>query len=212
MIILLSNHKGGVGKSTLTFNLAVAYRHMGKSVAILEADPSVRTASRWGSDRDEAGLPHILTVRRLGRLQETLKEMDQHYDIVLVDSAGKDSEEMRSAMTVADITVVPTASTQADFDALWDFKGVLDKAQSVNEKLVVLGVLTKMRTHHLSNDVQEGREGATGVLELADTVVYNRTAYTRTLPLGRGVVEFSDPKAKAEVELLANEILTKGTK
>ena len=49
MIVAVGNQKGGVGKSTLTMNLAVSYQNQGLDVIVVEADPSVRTVSQWGA-------------------------------------------------------------------------------------------------------------------------------------------------------------------
>ena len=37
--ITLFNHKGGVGKTTLTTNIAFALAEMGKSVLLVDSDP-----------------------------------------------------------------------------------------------------------------------------------------------------------------------------
>jgi hypothetical protein len=42
-VICFANNKGGVGKTTLTVNLADAFAHMGKSVLIIDADPQCNT-------------------------------------------------------------------------------------------------------------------------------------------------------------------------
>ena len=43
--IALFNHKGGVGKSTLTINIANALAKMGKTVLLVDADPQCNLTS-----------------------------------------------------------------------------------------------------------------------------------------------------------------------
>ncbi|MFW0120231.1 AAA family ATPase [Rothia sp. P5764] len=215
MILLIGNHKGGVGKSTLTVNLATTFQQQGMSVTIVEADPSIHTASRWADDREEFGYEAIMTLRKEGRLSQTLCELDKSYDVVLVDTAGKDSKELRSAMTVADLVLVPSRPAQADLDATVDLMQIIDMVQDLNPKLIPFIVISQASTHVMSSEAQEAKEylsQATPQAKLADVVIYSRKAYQVALAEGKAVTEGTDSKAKAEIQLLAQEVLelTKG--
>ena len=211
MILLIGNHKGGVGKSTLTVNLATALQQQGKSITIVEADPSIRTASRWADDRDELGHGSIMTLRKEGRLGATLRELNESYDVVLVDTAGKDSKELRSAMVVADLMLIPTRPAQADLDATVDLMQMVDEAQDMNPSLIPFIVISQASTHVMSSEAQESMEylaQAAPQATLADVVVHHRKAYQAALAEGKAVTEGTDSKAKAEIQLLTQEILT----
>lgn len=211
MILLIGNHKGGVGKSTLTINLAVHFQQTGLKVTIVEADPSIKTSSRWADDREELKEHSITTVRKDGRLAGTLKDLATSNDVVLVDTAGKDSKELRSAMTVADLLLIPARPAQADLDATADLVDMIDAALDLNPDLQVLAVLSQASTHPMSNDVTEAQAYLREVapeISLSDTVIYQRKAYQVALSSGLSVVETTDRKAKAEIQLLAQELLT----
>ncbi|MBF0808472.1 chromosome partitioning protein [Rothia nasimurium] len=210
MIILIAHHKGGVGKSTLAINLASNFQHLKKKVQILEADSSIHTTSRWADDREDSGLEPIITIRKEGRLSATLKDLDTHNDIVIVDTAGKDSPESRSAMISADILIVPTGTSQADLDATLDLATTIETARDYNEDLKALLALTRASTHALSNEVEEARDylkDFPAEATLADVVIHHRKAYQSTLSEGRSVIEGNDAKAKAEIQILTQEVL-----
>ena len=55
-IIAVGGRKGGVGKSTIVGNLAAEFARMGRSVAVLDADPQHSLAT-WAEQ--EIGRAHV---------------------------------------------------------------------------------------------------------------------------------------------------------
>lgn len=211
MIIVVGNIKGGTSKSTLAVNLAVEYRRQGSKVIILETDPTVSTASQWAADRENTDQPGITTVRKTGRLGNTIDDLAAAYDAVIIDTAGKDSTELRSAAHRADLLLVPTSTSVADLDATRIFLSWMDEARDMNSKLQMLVVISKAPTWWHSNHVEIASEALAEIPEdiefaLADTVIYHRNIYAQALSEGLSVIESDNPKAKAEIQLLAQEI------
>lgn len=211
MIIVVGNHKGGTSKSTLAVNLAVEYQHKGRKVIILETDPTVSTASQWAADRENTTREPITTVRKTGRLGSTIDDLAAAYDIVIIDTAGKDSTELRSAAHRADLLLVPTSTTVADLDATRIFLSWMDEARDMNPALKMLVVISKAPTWWHSNHVQTATAALAEIpkeieFDLADTVIHHRNVYAQALSEGLSVVESDNPKAKAEIQLLTQEI------
>lgn len=207
MIIVVGNQKGGVGKSTLTVNLAVAWQQAGKSVVIVEADPSVFTVSTWADDREEANLPPILTVKKTGKLKEALRNLDQQYEVVLVDLPGKDSPEMRSALLAADLFLIPSQPTQADIDATINLEPIVEAVGEYNEEMKTAVVINRLTTHARSTELAEATEALGQAFEtIFPQAVYDRKAFRSSLSEGKSVVEGTDEKAAAEIHNLARNI------
>ncbi|WP_242601029.1 division plane positioning ATPase MipZ, partial [Rothia aeria] len=203
--------KGGTSKSTLAVNLAVEYHRQGSKVIILETDPTVSTASQWAADRENSDQPGITTVRKTGRLGNTIDDLAAAYDAVIIDTAGKDSTELRSAAHRADLLLVPTSTSVADLDTTRIFLSWMDEARDMNPKLQMLVVISKAPTWWHSNHVEIASEALAEIPEdiefsLADTVIYHRNIYAQALSEGLSVIESDNPKAKAEIQLLAQEI------
>lgn len=207
MIIVVGNQKGGVGKSTLTVNLAVAWQQSGKSVVIVEADPSVFTVSTWADDREEASLPPILTVKKTGKLKEALRNLDQQYEVVLVDLPGKDSPEMRSALLAADLFLIPSQPTQADIDATINLAPIVEAVGEYNEDMKTAVVINRLTTHARSTELAEATEALGQAFEtILPDAVHDRKAFRSSLSEGKSVLEGADQKAAMEIQKLAHNI------
>lgn len=211
MIILIAHQKGGVGKSTLAVNLAVEAQARGADVLIAEADPTIHTARLWAKTRGAAGGTQITSAKLEGNIHADLLDLSRRYDYVVVDVAGKDSRELRTAMTAADVLVAPMQPSQPDMDAAYVLVQTIRAARDLNPRLAVMAVLNRVPTNNFSN---EGNESAQYLedypeLPLAETRIYERKAYRTAMEKGLGVVEMKDGKAKAEIQLLLNEITTK---
>jgi virC1 protein len=212
MIITIGSHKGGTGKSTLTTNLAAAYQAVGNRVVVIEADPSVSTTSTWAARREEHDeLTPVTVLRKTGRLASTLRDLQQAFDVIIVDTAGKDSVELRSASLVSDVLLTPTNADVADLDSTSEFITRMDEARDSNENLKILVVISRAPTHAKSRF----RDVAIAALcknteefALADTVVFNRRIYPDALKAGLSVLEASarTSQAREEIQNLAQEI------
>lgn len=207
MIVVLGNQKGGVGKSTLTINLAVAWQQEGLSVVVIEADPTIHTSSRWAEDREAEGHSSIPVLRKAGQLKKTLLDLSHNYDVVLVDSAGKDSPELRSALLAADVLLIPVPMSQTDVDAVVDMqRDVIDVASEYNPKLTSVVVLSRITTHPWSTEAEDARAFLGERIEVLPTVIYDRKAYRKGLNEGLSVMELSDSKASWEIKNLAQRV------
>lgn len=202
-IITVAQQKGGSGKTTLTVNLAIALRRKGFTVAVLDTDPQ-GSLGRWFLERleavgEDAGL-EFSTSSAWGASYESEK-LKRRFDVVLIDTPPKIESDLRPALRVADLVLVPVASSQVD---LWATEGVLDLAD--REKRRVLIVLNRTRPNtRLGAEVAAGA-GALGV-EVAGAQLANRVAYAESLGRGSAVAEGPASPGRDEITALAEEII-----
>lgn len=208
MILLIGSQKGGVGKSTVAVNLAVEYARQGRDVCLVDADAQ-RSAARWHADREEQGhQPAVACVEKLGSIHQTLTDLASRYDIVIVDVAGKDSREMRTGMTAADTLVVVVRPSQLDLDTLGHMSEVIEQAMDINPALEVRGLIAQAPSNPAISERTDAREYLADypTIKPLETVLYERKAYRDVVGEGLGVVEWTNPKAKAEIQELAAEV------
>jgi len=207
MIVLVGAEKGGVGKSTIASNLAVHLAHHAIDVVLVDTDGQA-TCARFIERRDEAGiLPTVPCVQRTGDVATTLRDLSRRYQVIVVDAGGRDSREMRSAMAVANLLLVPTRASQADLETLPKVNELIGLARGLNPELKASAVLSMAPSNPQIREVEDARESLSQFerLELADTVIRDRKVYRDALLAGRGVVELENGQARAEIQLLAQE-------
>lgn len=209
MIILIGSQKGGCGKSTTTASLCAELAVQGKDVVLVDADRQ-STAANWAMDRqNNADLPVVHCVQKYDNIRQTLLDLNNRYEFVVVDAAGRDSRELRTGMTAAHLLVVPFRPSQPDLDTLPYMQDLVTQAQDLNPSLKVFGLLTMAPTNPSVHEEAEARECFQDypVLQPLQTMVYDRKVYRDSMSLGMGVTEMGNPKAKHEIQALLKELI-----
>ena len=157
MIILIGSQKGGAGKSTLAVNLAAKFAQNGADVVLVDADRQA-TAANWCADRADTNAPTVHCIQKYDDVRATLRDLANRYEVVVVDAAGRDSKELRTAMLAANVLIVPVRPSQPDLDTLGTMSEIIDQASDFNESLKVYGLLTMCPTNANAKEGSEAQE------------------------------------------------------
>lgn len=200
-VITVAQQKGGSGKTTLAANLAVGFLRRGLRVAVVDTDPQ-GSLGRWFMTRlerlEEPDL-EFATSSAWGITYETRKLADAH-DIVIVDTPPKADSDLRPALRVADLVLVPVSMSHVD---LWATEGVLDLARREDKEALVVMNRSRARTR-LAADVAASAEKLAARLAVAQLA--NRVIYAEALGEGRGAAEGAKSPAREEVDALTAEV------
>lgn len=208
MILLIGSQKGGCGKSTLAVNICAYLVKEGRDVILVDADRQC-TAANWAMDRGSNDqLPSVHCVQKYESIRETLLDLNNRYELVIVDAAGRDSRELRTGMTAAHKLLVPFRPSQPDLDTLAHLQEVIIQAKDLNPNLETLGVITMAPTNPVVNEASEAQAYLEDYPEirLTDTIIRDRKVYRDAMSEGMGVVEMNNPKAIDEIQSLMTEV------
>lgn len=208
MILLLGGEKGGTGKSTVAVNLAVCLANEGVDVIVLDTDPQM-TASRFVDRRNAIeGAPKVHCAEKHENVYDTVRDLANRYDQVIVDAGGRDSEELRTALVAADVVYCPLKASQPDIETSVHMNQLVKLARGMNPRLKAKLIISMGPTNPVIHEAAD----ATAILQdlpefsLSSVVLGDRKVYRDAMTEGKGVIEMSNDKAKAEIEALAQEI------
>ncbi|WGW04084.1 ParA family partition ATPase [Tropicibacter oceani] len=202
-VITVAQQKGGSGKTTLAVNIGVGLRALGKRVAFVDLDPQ-GSLGRWFMTRAEAR-PDLIegldfSTSSAWGISYEVRKLGADFDFVIVDTPPKADSDLRPALRVADLVVVPVSVSHVD---LWATEGVLDLANRENRDTLLVMNRTRNGTR-LGADVAQA--AARMEARVADAALANRVVYAESLGLGLGAVEMPRGPARDEVAALTAEV------
>ncbi len=208
MITAIASLKGGTGKSTVNFNLAVWLATDGYDVKVFDLDPQLTITDVVDIRREEGYLPDLdlsHDIKELNKQALTGKE-------VLVDVGTSDMRAMNRVLKVADRIVVPVPPSQADVWSTQRFISMIRDVRQGKDMPEIFAFINRADTNRFVRETIE-TEAALQMLpgiELLQTRVYQRMAYRRSFSEGLAAFEMSpSSKSASEIYRLANELFQK---
>jgi chromosome partitioning protein len=209
MIISVTNLKGGVGKTTLTTNLAVAFMLREYKVCIVDTDLGQKSSMEWSGNREE-NLPR-LPVFGIGikQLNKEVEALEKDYDIVFIDGSPQLSELADRTILTSDIVLIPVLPGIYDFRAFENFLARYEQVKGLKEtqgaEIKAFVILNRyLEKSNVSKEIKEALSEYN--IKIMDSKLASRVAYIDTATQGIGVMEYKDPKAKIEIAQLADEL------
>lgn len=188
-IITLMHQKGGVGKSTLTFNLANNLKENTK-VCILDVD--YQGSLYQMKDISDIDIFHISEL-------DSIKNLN--YDIVFIDTPPYIFEGLEDIINLSDTLVIPTKAGIFDLLAIKSTIGII-KQLKAEDKAHILFNMVKPNTT-LTDEIKSQIDNYNIPVfktMISDLVIYSRSS------LSNGVGE--NKTAQKQLDDLTKEILT----
>ena len=190
-IILITHQKGGVGKSTLTFNLAQNIAANSR-VAVLDFDLQGSLSQ----------LEELVTDFKIIPYQDKLESISElQYDFIFIDTPPYLSNHLAKLISISDLIIVPTKAGILDLLAIKSTLAIIEQEKRTMDTLVVFNMIKPNTT--LTLDILIGLEEYN--VKIATTYISDLVAFTRSVLL-KGVS--NDKNAQKQIDQLTEEILT----
>ncbi|MDN3607192.1 ParA family protein [Kaistella yonginensis] len=188
-IILITHQKGGVGKSTITYNLAVNLKDNAK-VCILDMDTQ-------GS---------LMNINQLSKVPifpaEKLNDLkNSDYDFIFIDTPPYLNSRIEELCIIANVIIIPTKAGVLDLLAIKSTIDIVVKAKAENRALIVFNMVKPNTT--LTAEIKDQLKDYD--IKVSKNMLSDLVAFSRSV-LVNGVEEHRN--AQKQIDNLTKEILT----
>jgi len=211
MIIVIGGIKGGTGKTTIATNLAVINAATARKTLLIDTDDQ-QTSLGWSEQRSalqDFAETKLVTIFLSGsNIHKQIIQLAKDFDDIIIDVGGRESVSQRSALTIADVFVLPFQPSSFDLWTISVLMLMLEELIMINPKLKKLYVINRALTNNKDNQEAFELLGETGLLDAVPIFLGNRISYRSAASKGLGVVEHKprDPKAIIEMTTLHTHI------
>jgi len=205
MILVVGNVKGGVGKTTLAVNLAIALSRKKHDVLLIDGDEQ-GTALTFTELRTTAqGQPGYTAVALHGsNIRTQVRQLASKYTDVVIDVGGRDTGSLRAALTVADVVLIPVKPRSFDLWGVDQTADLVKEAREINNRLRAITVLNEADPQGKDNQAAADALSEVQGIELAPLQIVRRKAFPNAAAAGLSVLEYDDAKASDEFHQLYN--------
>ena len=206
MLTLFANFKGGTGKSTVVFNMAMWRMAQGQKVTVCDLDPQ-RTVSDVADIREEDRIDPALTV--VHKLPEKGKARGDW----LIDVGTSNMKAVGDAIRACTQIVIPVTPSQADIWATQRFLEIIKEERGNGKMPKIKAFINRADTHLYARENAETLEALQSLpkIDALEAMMMQRLAFRRSFSEGLAVFEMEPSgKAAAELDALATAIYGAG--
>ena len=188
-IILTTHQKGGVGKSTITYNLAENLKSSA-NVCIVDMD-------------SQGSLLHLSELSKVPIFPtaDLKKIIKSDYDFIFIDTPPYLNDSISELCQIASVIIIPTKASVLDLLAIKSTIDIVKEAKSEKKAVIVFNMVkpNTTLTEEIKSQLKEYN------IRVSKNMLSDLVAFSRSVVLG-GVEDSNN--AQKQIDNLTKEILT----
>jgi len=204
MILTVGNTKGGVGKSTIALNIAIARALSGKDVLLIDGDEQNTAITFTELRASQLGKTDYTAVSlHGGAIRTQVRQLSPKYDDIVIDVGGRDTGSLRAALTVTETLLIPVPPRSFEVWEIDKVAALVREAREINPTMKALSFLNTADAQGSDNKDSAEALRESDDIEFLEISIGRRKAFPNAAAAGRSVVEYAPKDLKAVDELNA---------
>ncbi|MXN76509.1 AAA family ATPase [Burkholderia sp. 4701] len=210
-IVLVTNQKGGSGKTTSAVNLASGLHERGETVCLVDADPQNSVVSWFAAGEGQIPFSYANFAGAGKGIQNEIRKLVDKYTYIVIDGRPQLGIDIALLLIISDLVVLPLKPSVMDFHATEPLIREIEKAQTLNEQLkFTLMINQLMGAQRLLARACESAIRERGYPLMKTRIAY-RECYPQAYAFGNTVFDNKDrafKQAATEVRELTDEVIS----
>tara|TARA_Y100000592_G_scaffold49713_1_gene78748 strand:+ start:19135 stop:19767 length:633 start_codon:yes stop_codon:yes gene_type:complete len=199
-IISIIGQKGGIGKTTIAWNLFITLLSQGYKVKLVDCDNNQFSTYEIAQIRKNKLGGDLVDVECMpaNEARYVLRECDKSYDVIIFECGGRIDDELKMAISYGDKIIMPLKPSILEIQTIKNVEKVIDRIPNFNADCKILPNMVS--THHLNNDLDQMKNLNPRYFKFMKSFISHRSIYSSSLTFGRSIFEMSPLDNKANNE------------
>ena len=209
-IISIVGQKGGIGKTTIAWNLFIALKNDGLQVKLIDCDDNQFSSFEIAKIRqivkNDDYIKDVINTPASNAIKFINDAEKNNHDVIILECGGRIDKELKMAISYANQVIMPLKPSLLEIKTIDNVEKVIDKIPNFDADCRILANMTP--THHFNNDVEQMKKCTTKYFKFMNAEIKNRAMYANSINNGLSIFETStiDKKATKEFTKFIKEL------